>query len=120
MTPTGGGSRGLIVPFLSIAIAIGGGLATAIIDNQPGWDSTGITAGLLAATAFIAVLADGSAKPLRAGAIAVLAGIWIPILEIAAPGTYGPLLAFVFSAVGAFIGWVAVRGLRRPPSEGAT
>jgi hypothetical protein len=108
-----GSSRGLVGPLVSIVVAIGGGLAIAVIDSRPGWDSTGITAGLLAIVALVAVLLEGSGKPLRAAAIAILVGIWIPILEISAPGANGPLLAFVFSGVGAFIGWVAARGLRR-------
>jgi hypothetical protein len=113
-------SRGWLAPVLSMVVAIGAGLAIAYMDSRPGWDDTGITAGALAIAALVAVLIEGSGRALRAAAIAVLVGIWIPILEIAAPGTYGSLLAFVFAGVGAFIGWVVVRGLARPaPGAGA-
>ena len=98
---------------LSIA-AIALGLTIAYVDSRPTWDDTGITAAGLALSALIAVLIEGSGRPLRAAAIAVLVGIWIPVFEIAAPGTYGTLLSFVFSAVGTFVGWVIVRGLARP------
>jgi hypothetical protein len=112
-----GNSRGWLGPLLSIVVAIGAGIGIASIDSRPGWDDTGVTAAMLAIAALVAVLIEGSGRVLRVAAIAVLVGIWIPILEIAAPGTYGSLLAFVFSAVGAFIGWVIVRGLARPTPD---
>jgi hypothetical protein len=107
-------------PLLAIAVAVAAGLGLAVLDSQPGYDDTGVTAAGLAIAALIAVLIEGSGRVLRVAALAVLVAIWIPILEIAAPGTYGPLLAFVFSSVGAFVGWVIVRGLTRPADEDAT
>ena len=109
-----GSNRVFIAPAASIVLAIVAGIGIAMIDNQPGYDDTGVTAAGLAIAALVAVLIEGSGRVLRVAAIAVLVGIWIPIFEIAAPGTYGSLLSFVFSAVGAFIGWVIVRGLARP------
>jgi hypothetical protein len=100
---------------LSLVVAVVAGIAIAYVDSRPGWDSNGITAGLLAIAALIAVLVEGSGRAVRVAAIAVLVGIWIPIFEIAAPGS--KLLAFVFSAVGAFVGWVIVRGVAKPPTE---
>ena len=108
-----GTSRGYIGPILSIVVAVGAGLGIAFLDSRPGFDDTGVTAVGLALAALGSVLIEGSGRVLRVAAIAVLTGIWIPILEIAAPGTYGSLLALVFSTVGAFIGWVIVRGLTR-------
>ena len=112
------GSRGLLGPVLSLVVAVVAGIGLAVLDNQPGFDDTGITAAGLAIAALVAVLIEGSGRIVRAAALAVLTGIWIPILEIAAPGRYGSLLAFVFSGVGTFIGWVVVRGLTRPPEDG--
>jgi hypothetical protein len=109
-----GPNRVFIAPLVAIIVAVVAGIGLAILDNQPGYDDTGVTAAGLAVTALIAVLIEGSGRLLRVAAIAVLVGIWIPILEIAAPGSYGSLLSFVFSTVGAFIGWVIVRGLSRP------
>jgi hypothetical protein len=109
-----GGSRALIGPVAAIVVAIVAGLGLAFLDSQPGYDDTGVTAFGLAISALVAVLIDGSGRLLRVAALAVLTGIWIPVIEIAAPGTYGSLLSFVFSTVGAFIGWVIVRGLARP------
>jgi hypothetical protein len=110
---------GFIRPLVSIVVSVAGGIAIALLDSRRGYDDTGITAGLLAVAALLAVLIEGSGRVVRVVAIALLAGIWIPIFEIAAPGTYGPLLAFVFTTVGAFIGWVVVRGFPRPPGGGA-
>jgi hypothetical protein len=107
-------NRPFIGPLLALVVAIGSGVAIAYMDSRPGYDDTGVTAGALAIAALIAVLLEGSGRALRAAAIAVLVGIWIPVFEIAAPGTYGSLLALVFSTVGAFMGWVVVRGLARP------
>ena len=104
-------------PLVSIVVAVAGGLAIAYVDGQAGWDDTGVTAAALAIAALVAVLIEGSGRVLRVAALAVLVGIWIPIFEISAPGTYGPLLAFVFSGVGAFVGWVIIGGLRRPPAD---
>jgi hypothetical protein len=116
--PSPSNRPGYIRPLVSILVSVAGGIGVAFLDSRPGYDDTGITAGLLAVVALIAVLIEGSGRAVRVVAIAVLVGIWIPIFEIAAPGTYGPLLAFVFSAVGAFIGWVVVRGVARPPAAG--
>ena len=111
-----GSSRAWLGPVLSLVVAVVAGIGIADVDSRPGWDSTGITAGALALAALIAVLIDGSGRAVRVAAIAVLVGIWIPILEVATPGTQ-PLIAFVFSGVGAFVGWVIVRGLAKPPTE---
>ena len=115
-----GANHGYIGPVVSIVVAVGAGLGIAVVDSGAGYDDTGVTAAGLAIAALVAVLLEGSGRVLRVASIAVLVGIWIPIFEIARPGTYGTLLAFVFSAVGAFIGWVIVRGLTRPtPEDGA-
>lgn len=114
-----GANRVYIGPLLSIVVAVLAGIGLAILDSQPGYDDTGVTAAGLALAALVAVLIDGSGRLLRVAAIAVLVGIWIPILEIAEPASYGPLLSFVFSTVGAFVGWVIVRGLARPPGDAA-
>jgi len=114
-----GDNRVFVGPVLSIVVAVVAGLGIAWFDSQPGYDATGVTATALAIAALVAVLIEGSGRVVRVAALAVLVGIWIPIIEIAAPGTYGSLLSFVFSAVGAFIGWVVVQGLSRKPREGA-
>ena len=101
---------------LAAAFATISGLLLAVLDSQPGFDDTAITAVGLAGAAFVAVLIDGSGHPLRVATMAALVGIWIPLVEIAPPGTFGPLLALVFAAAGAAVGLVALRILR-PETE---
>jgi hypothetical protein len=62
----------------------------------------------LAVAGFGAVLLDGSGRGLRAVMLAVLVGIWIPVLELS-PASTGPLLALGFAAAGAAAGFVALR-----------
>lgn len=104
---------------LAAAVATVSGLLLAVLDSQPRFDDTGITAIGLAFAAFIAVLIDGSGRPLRVATVSVLVGIWIPLVEIAPPGTFGPVLALVFAAAGAATGLVALRAIRpgKPEAE---
>jgi hypothetical protein len=106
---------------LAVAFATISGLLLAVLDSQPGFDDTAITAIGLAVAAFVAVLIDGSGHPLRVATMAALVGIWIPLVEIAPPGTFGPLLALVFAAAGAAVGLVTLRTLRpaRTAAEGS-
>jgi len=90
-------------------VAIVAGLLIAVLDSQPGFDDTGVTAVGLAIAAFAAVMIDGSGRPLRVAMLAVMVGIWIPLAEIALPGAFAPLLALVFAAAGAALGLVAIR-----------
>ena len=96
---------------LAAIVAIVAGLLIAVLDSQPGFDDTGVTAVGLAIAAFVAVMIDGSGRPLRVAMLAVMVGIWIPIIEIAPPGTFAPLLALVFAAAGAALGLVAIRAV---------
>jgi hypothetical protein len=112
-----GARRGLLGPLVSIVVAVGAGLAIAYFDSRPGYDDTGVTAAGLAIAALVAVLIEGSGRVVRVAALAVLVGIWVPIFEIAPGGTFGPLLALLFASVGAFVGWVIVRGLTRPSPD---
>lgn len=97
---------------LAMIVATVAGLGLAILDAQPGFDATAITAIGLAVAAFVAVLIDGSGRPLRVAMLAVLVGIWIPLVEIAPPGNLTPLLALVFAAAGAAVALLALRSAR--------
>jgi len=92
------------VALVGLALALG--VAIAFVDNSPGWDSTGITAGALA-------LGAGTAAYLgrnRPWLWALLIGLPTPILEIASSGATGSVLGLGFAAVGAAVGWAARRG----------
>ncbi len=104
---------------LAAIVAIIAGLLIAVLDSQPGFDATGITAFGLAIVGLVAVLIDGSGRPLRVAMLAVMIGIWIPLVEIAPPGAFAPLLALIFSAVGAAAGLLVLQAMA-PPSSRAT
>lgn len=95
----------------AIALAIVAGLGLLILDSGPDFDDTAIIAIGLAVAAFVVVLIDGSGRVLRVATLAVLVGIWIPVLEIAPVGTYGPLLALAFAAAGAIAGMLVLRSV---------
>jgi hypothetical protein len=92
---------------LALAIvALGAGIVIGLVDSSPGWDSTGLTAGILVlVTALIAWV--GRDRPWL---WALLVGLATPILDVLRTGNTGSVLALGFAAVGAAIGWA----LRRP------
>jgi hypothetical protein len=115
----------VIRTLFAIPLAVVAGLAIVFIDSSPNFDDTGVTAIGLAIAAFVVVLIEGTGRALRVAMLAVLVGVWIPVLEIAPPGSYGPLLALVFAGVGAVAGMLVIRAVRggptadAPTSEGA-
>lgn len=88
-----------------LAIALIGGVLIGYMDSRPGWDDTGITAVSLVLVAGIGAFVAGRAPIL----VAVLTGMWVPVLEASSLSTGGPLLALVFAGVGAGIGWLVRR-----------
>jgi hypothetical protein len=92
----------------AFVVAVAAGIGIALIDSSPGWDSTGITAGLL-------LLGAGAAAALgrdRPWLWALLVGLPTPILETVRDGNTGSWLALLFAAVGAAIGWAIRRSAR--------
>jgi hypothetical protein len=92
------------------ALALGVGVAIALIDSSPGWDDTGVTVGLLVVTAALAAALSGR----RPWLWALLVGAWTPALEIARGGQPASLAALAFSAVGAAVGYLCARAVSRP------
>ena len=90
------------------ALALIGGLAIAYMDSRPGYDDTGVTAVLLLSVAAIAAAIGGT----RLWLWAILVGAWTPIIEIGSGGSTGSLLALVFAAAGAAVGYLATRSVR--------
>ncbi len=92
---------------LLLAAALVVGLAIAIVDTSPGWDSTGITAGSLGLAA-AAVAFVGRDRPwLWASAV----GVPTVILGIAGGADPTIALAMLFPFAGAAIGWVIRRSM---------
>ena len=92
----------------ALVISVVAGVGVALIDSSPGWDSTGITAGLLGVGAAVAA-AIGRDRPWL---WALLVGLPTPILETVRDGNAGSWLALVFAAGGASIGWALARAGR--------
>jgi hypothetical protein len=93
---------------VAFAVGITAGVGVALIDSSPGWDSTGITAGvlLLGAAAAATIGRD------RPWLWALLVGLPTPILETVRDGNAASWLALIFAAGGAAIGWAVGRAGR--------
>jgi hypothetical protein len=92
----------------ALVVSAAAGVGIALIDSSPGWDSTGITAGLLLGGAAVAA-AIGRDRPWL---WALLVGLPTPILETVRDGNAGSWLAVVLAASGAAIGWAVARAVR--------
>lgn len=101
--------------WILITLAAAAGLAIAAANSSPGWDSTGITAGLLLLAAGAVAAIDGG----RPWLWALLVGAPVPLLEIRDAGSSGAILALGFAAGGATIGWLVARAARRGSAEGS-
>ena len=87
------------------AFALALGLAIATVDSRPGWDDTGVTAGLLVLAAATVAALDGR----RPWLWALLVGLPLPLIEVPATGSGAALVAILFAAIGASIGIVVRR-----------
>ena len=92
-----------------IAAAVAVGAAIGYVDSRPGWDDTGITAGLLIVAAGAAAAVSGR----RPWLWALLVGAGTPLFEIPTRGSPASLVALVFAAFGALAGWLVARGWPR-------
>jgi hypothetical protein len=92
----------------AFAVAVAAGVGVALVDSSPGWDSTGITAGLL----LLGAAAAGAIGRDRPWLWALLVGLPTPLLETVRDGNAGSWLALVFAAGGAVIGWAVARAGR--------
>ncbi len=93
---------------IAFVVAMAIGVGVAFIDSSPGWDSTGVTAGLLFLGAGAAA-AIGRDQPWL---WALLVGLPTPILETVRDGNVGSWLALVLAALGAAVGWAIARAIR--------
>jgi hypothetical protein len=75
------------------------------LDSGAGWDDTGVTAALLVVAAGIASFIAGQ----RPWLFAVTTGMFVPLFELPGLAGGGALAAFLFSSIGAFVGWFAAR-----------
>jgi hypothetical protein len=87
------------------ATAVLGGVVIEALSSRPGFDDTGIAAGLLVVVAFAVALVSGR-RPWLWG---VLVGAWVPLVELVQNRNVGSLLAIVFALAGAVLGVAARR-----------
>jgi hypothetical protein len=103
---TAAGPRSRITKRIGLAVvALGAGVAIALVDSSPGWDSTGVTALTLFGVAAVVAWIAGD----RPWLWALLVGLPTPILEITQTGTTGSILALGFACAGAAAGWATRR-----------
>jgi hypothetical protein len=87
---------------IAAALAVVAGLGIAWLDTGPGWDDTGITAGLLVLTAGLAAGVSGR----RPWLWALLVGLPTPLVELAGGGDVASLAAIALAAAGAAGGYL--------------
>jgi hypothetical protein len=83
-----------------IFVDIISGLAIAWVDSRPGWDDTGVTAGLLLIVTFI----SGFIYQKKMWLWAILTGIWIPLHNIIKTGNFAILFVLAIAFAGAYAG----------------
>jgi hypothetical protein len=89
-------AAGLLVSLVS-------GVVIGRLDSSSGWDDTGVTAGLLVVAAAASTLVAGRFPWL----LAITTGMFVPLFELPGSAGGGALVAFLFSGIGAAIGWGA-------------
>jgi hypothetical protein len=83
---------------LPIALLLG--LVMALIDNQPSWDDTGLSAlAIVGATGLLSLI-----EPTRPWLWAIAIGSWFPLLAISLHGNFGALLALLFAFAASYTG----------------
>jgi hypothetical protein len=87
------------------------GFLIAWIDARPGWDDTGITAGLIVLVSAL----FGYINPTRPWIWALTVSSWIPLHAILLKGDFKMLLVTLFGFAGAYLG-AAVRN-NKPASN---
>ncbi len=106
MKPTarpGSGGYGLGLLLAGLA-----GIALAWLDSRPGWDDTGMTIGLL----FVSSLFSGLLSYRTPWLVALLTGIWIPLVEFLPDLSLSSFFALVPAFAGAFAGSLISRAIR--------
>jgi hypothetical protein len=81
-------------------IAISAGIVITLIDSNPSWDDTGITAGMIfCSCAFLGFISPG-----RPWIWALVVAIWIPLYGFLWMHNYGSILALIIGFAGSYAG----------------
>jgi hypothetical protein len=92
-----------------LLVGLAAGLALAYVDSPPTWDNSGTLAGGILLTAGLLTLL-GCRRPWL---MALVVGLWIPLLGIYRSGDLRLLLVLLFPLAGAYIGWGIRLGLSK-------
>lgn len=95
------------IVYLLGAIAVAFGFIVAGLDSRPGWDDSGVTAGLLVVGAALAAALDGR----RPWLWTLLVGAPLAIIEVPATGSAASLVGLLFAGVGATLGLLVRRAI---------
>ena len=93
---------------LIILLAVIAGVTIAFIDSQPGWDDSGITAGLLVLSSMLL----GFFMPKQPWLVALAVGLWIPLAAVFFTHNYVGVIALLFSVIGGYSGMLINRLVR--------
>lgn len=85
---------------MMLILSVSCGLLIAWNDLRPGWDDTGITAGLIVLTSAL----FGYLNPERPWIWALSVSSWIPVYSIATTGDFKMLLVALFGFAGSYLG----------------
>jgi hypothetical protein len=86
--------------WILVLFSVVAGVGIACIDSSPGWDDSGITAGMIVIGSGISGFVYGKKLWLWA----LLTGIWIPLHAIFMTGDFAMLLVLLFAFAGSFAG----------------
>jgi len=93
-----------------LGLGLAAGALIAWIDARPGWDDTGVTAGML----FVAAGVLGFCWPQRVWVWALSVGAWIPVHALIRRQSAAMLLVLAIPFAGACVGLAARRKLWPP------
>ena len=97
---------------LLLLLSLLAGSLIAWVDSSPGWDDTGITAGVIVLTSAL----FGYLSPKKPWIWALSVGGWIPLHAIVLSGDFKMLLVLLFGFAGAYLG-AATKNYKRMSAE---
>lgn len=90
-------------------LALLSGIFIAVIDSNPSWDDTGITAFMI----FVTTAIMGFISPKMFWMWALLIGIWIPVYGFFWTGNKESILALIIGFIGAYSGALSYKIIKK-------
>ncbi|MCE1197600.1 MAG: hypothetical protein LWW85_01420 [Marinilabiliales bacterium] len=98
---------------LLIALSLLTGWLLFWIDSRPGWDDSGITAGLMVLLAAF----YGFISPEKPWIWGLTTGLWIPLMALFREGSFSLMPVCLFAFAGAYLGASVRRNKPADPQE---